>query len=397
MIEYVYSLFEGAEYPQPGFDNWEVITGHLDLLDLIILADVCTDARRAARLAFERKYAPEKFKLRINENEIKTSFEKNDRFGSIASLKFLRNFCDLICQMDIDTKNSSIENHRQMRKIIEYVNKFSPESRKELILWDYLPFLVENPFRNVDAVRLCATGYSVTEFNHMFMNVISLLIDTDQVRDYMLQRLPQLERIDILVVNSDKEEIPITYNDVMKATQMNPQIKELFFEQNFDDLTDNMLSVQVNGKEIEFHIDLNTISDGMSHFDFAEFAEFVRPQHFERMILDNTTGLNSTEVVKKFQNLECLIMTNFVHDLPDSIQMLPKLQDLQIWISDWLGLGDFQEIIDTLSDIFTSHAPHEQLSTLRPFIDLNIWRRTLSEDGPKDFKHSLVLKRIDSN
>lgn len=137
-----------------GLDNWEAIVDYLDLFDLINFADVSTVARQAARLVFRRKYAAAKFELRMIGLTMMTwTPESWFSILNVSSLKCLRNFGDLILELDICIYYAfKKENQKQIRKFISHINKFSADSRKKLRIPEYLSILSENPVQNVDEI-----------------------------------------------------------------------------------------------------------------------------------------------------------------------------------------------------------------------------------------------------
>lgn len=224
-----------AEPPVLSFDNWEIIAGHLDLMDLINLAGVCTDAREAAQLIFKRKNPSPELHFRINANEVETSIptEINGIRASfdikgVIGLKLLRNFGNLFSKLEIDTGSAEARNDKRLDMVIEYVSKFCREIHKKLIIRKYLPILIVEPLTNVDEMVIKSNEYSGVKFHALTRNVPSLEICSDRMQLYLKQNMPHLKKLKITATNySDIDGTGDKH--IARMINLNPQIQVLHF------------------------------------------------------------------------------------------------------------------------------------------------------------------------
>lgn len=378
----------------------------MNLADLINLSDVCSGGCKAARLAFNRKYPRQKFNLWINGNEIETwtdiwlpNANRYHRFHEkgLKCLRFLRNFGDLMFKLKIDTCQVSNNADKHLRKGIQHVRKFGTECRKKLVLRNYLPVLVRYPFKNIDKIEVRSANYSIAEFNRLVENVPNLAIHCSRARKYLNRHMPQMKRLKIKCWHYNGPNT-IGDQDAQRALQLNPQIEELIISPR----PDTMFKMKLNGSNIEIRAEGHFLS-----------TLTIRPEQYDTMLLELTKNHSAAAVVnfaKKFINLKCLTMRYCKGLLIEAIETMPMLEKLQITVLDELEL--MSKII-YCHRIFSLAAAHGNLSILsfnfkrmdllkifqEMVFDIHRvrherWSLTLNEDGPKEYKFSLVLNRI---
>lgn len=227
-IEFVWILEQDNESNKLCVDNWGPIAEYLDLSGLMNLADVCADARTAARLVFDRKYGSNTFVTSEESDKNRHPLHVYGR-NSIwidkckKMLQILRNFGYLIPEVIVDPDNTLT--HRQLQIVIEYINKFCTQSRNTLVLRDYLPSLVENPLKNVNKVAMYTDEYSIDEFNALFPDIRTLVIQTKAAAIYMKHKVPNVKE---LYINAEMYELINEKRDnVLLAMRTNPQIEKL--------------------------------------------------------------------------------------------------------------------------------------------------------------------------
>lgn len=375
-------------------DIWISIAGNLNLLDLINLADVCTVTRQASQLIFKQKYASQEFHLRISrrEVEIMTPFwdENHDHcslFGEKRpiSLKFLRNFGDLISELEIWMLDRHIQNDNGLRRLIEHINKFSAKSHKKLEINKYLPVLIETPLQNLSEIKMTSAEYPVDGFSALIENVPRIKICSGAARIYLKQNMPQVKKLEISTTNKTGE---ISDDDVLQTMQLNPQIQEFIIDQP-----------QFKFISTDTDIDLE-----ISKHYRARLFKLIRPERYERMFLNYwnyTSYFNLVDFVKEFKHLKCLSFVHHGGKVDEVIVGMPKLELLQICV--------YLEIeMENLKQILLSAVDHNRLSVLSFHFDrldkrdtfqskfkkpvaMEPWSSALNEDGPKDYKYSFVL------
>lgn len=171
-------LGQNTEFPTLSFDNWAIIAGHLSLRDLMILADVCTNARQAARLVFTRKYASTRFHLAIDNSYVKiwTMYFAFDEQNA-QCLKFLRIFGYLITEFYFCCRCN--RHFNRLQQFIKHLNQFTAQSRKTIQFTD-------------------AYGWSVTEFKALVTeckNVSSLEFLSKRGLIFLKQNLPRVTKL----------------------------------------------------------------------------------------------------------------------------------------------------------------------------------------------------------
>lgn len=404
-----------TETPSLGLDNWEVIAGHLDLLELINLSDMGTDAREAARLVFKRKYPTQKFKLEMHGNRmeiiadiwlLKVAYACTaDRIFSgqgVISLKFVRNFGDLISKLKIDIKKHAEYDYgtsltdNQLRKSIAFINKFSAESCKILKINDY-SILIETPFQNIDKVDLHTKDYSMTEFNTLIENVRSLYVGDDR---YLKQKMPQIKKLH--VINS-------TDGNILETMQLNSQIKQLKIHESFGG---RRLKWKMNGSEM--HV------EGRGYFNFLN--ERIRPENFDKCeklcyqcVQMNQGCSECVNFVSKFKNLKCLSIEIKRKKVFELIKNMPTLQELQVCMGkNDANEIDYYELEDYNRKLLSFAASQSNLLILTfHYEEMDVRERCqkiineklngeqwfivgLHDNGPKLCKYSLVFNRVPS-
>lgn len=78
------------------------------------------------------------------------------------------------------------------------------------------------------------------------------------------------------------------------------------------------------------------------------------------MALDFDSEFSLIGILKHFEELESLITMNFDENLKKLMQILPKLQDLQICIDTHVNVA---EVIVNDKHVFSSYAPYKKLLT----------------------------------
>lgn len=398
--------------PHIGFDNWEIIAGHLDLIGLINLADVCVDAQQAAQLIFKRRYSSNIFRFLISADSFgrkrgKMAFHSiNDKMIWIKNyplcLKLLRNFGVFISQLEIDPYK-----HIQpikLQKVIKYVNKYCINSKNELILRKYLPILFKKPLKNVNKITVCTADYSIAEFNSLFPNIEYMKIYSDEGRIFIQNHFPRLENLSLIIYKyGDRDGINI--EDIWKAIKLNPQIKSIYIEQIVHNIIENIFRMVINGANIDLFLGWNLHWSKFKRF----LLNILRPGDFEKMHLFHHYEINDIKpFVNKFKNLKFFVVESFEKQLLELIESLPMLQEFQICFQE--ELLDIDEDIDDLTHALSSISLQQKLSVLsfnfekkttldafqagiNQFIDRKIWWININEDGPKTFKQSMVLNR----
>lgn len=398
--------------PHIGFDNWEVIAGHLDLLGLLNLADnVCVDARQAAQWIFKRRYSSYIFRLLLADDAFGRQRRQiaihsvNDKMAWIDNysicLKLLRIFGSFISQLEIDPYKYI--KPVKLHKILKYVNKYCVNSKNELILHKYLPILFKEPLNNVTEITVRTADYSVAEFKSLFPNIEYLKIYSDAGRIYMQHHFPRLEHLYLIIYKyGDRDGINI--GDIWKAVKLNPQIKSIYIEQIVHNSIENMFEMVIKGVTIEFYFEWNLHWSKMKRF----LLDTIRTIKFEKLYLFHHNEIDGIEqFVNEFKNLKCFIVESFEKHLLQLIESLPLLQDFQICFREY---RDIDEDIDSLAHAITSSIIQQKLSVLsfhfeqkvaldvfhagiNRFIDRKVWLININESGPKTFKQSMVLNR----
>lgn len=384
-------LEQNTEFPTLSFDNWEIIAGYLSLPDLRVLADVCTNARQAARLIFTRKYGSTKCILYIMKRdvEIETVYSEFGQHNA-KCLKFLRIFGDLISELNLYIIPKICNN--RLQQLIEYINQFTAQSRKKMILNEHSSVLIENPLQNLDEIQFqyCYDS-SVTEFKALVTeskNVSSLQFSSEKQLIFLKQNLPQVTKLEIFryklnLVNGKPVE------DLVQVMRLNPQIQKLKCSPFF--------KLKLNGTEMELLV-------------FRSFEpiliKLIRPEQFEKVCLQWNCNENFVGFVKNLVNLKFLTMLDHRENAVEMINNIPKLETLQIC--------NFYDIeFETANRILLSAAAHSKLSIVsfhfedideretilaefNRHISIGTWSIALNENGPKEFKYSVVFNRIPS-
>lgn len=180
----------------------------MDCPDVINLADVCVDARQAAQLAFKRKFGSQEFTLQIDENIVKLTFWSGKRrlrrrfdekrIRSDVCFKFLRIFGSVISELEIELSSKTIKNVNRCQKIIEYVNKFSGESQKKVILRDYFSYLLEQPMQNMGEIEIYKAEHTLHFKAKWNGTKIDLEINDKREILFQLIRPEQFERMSLI-------------------------------------------------------------------------------------------------------------------------------------------------------------------------------------------------------
>lgn len=399
--------------PQIGFDNWELIAGHLNLLGLISLAEVCVDAQKAARLIFKRRYSSHIFRLILSKesfgrkrgNMVYLSDGRKRAWieSYTVCLKLLRNFGFFISQLEIDPHK-----HIQpvkLQKIIKYTNKYCPNSKNELVLCEYLPILFKEPLRNVNEVTVSNADFSVADFISLFPNIQNLNIHSDEGRIFLQHHFPRLEHLAMEIHKYDECD-GINIVDIWRAIKLNPQIKSIYIEQIDRHIVGNMFKMVKNDSDIDLYLGWNLHWNKFKRF----LLDIIRPVDFKKMHLVYDYEIKDIKAfVNKFKSLKCFVVESFEIHLLELIESLPMLQDFQICFRE--EFVDIDEHIDEMQLALSSSTIQQKLSVLsfhfeervdfgvfqagiNRFIDRKIWRININEDGPKTYKQSMVLNRI---
>lgn len=394
-------------------DIWEKIAEYLDLSNLINLAYVCVDARTASHLVYKKKNESRGLVICVEEKkpEIAECFLEDDACSiSILpstrlygwdniwiknceeSLRFLRNFGRFLPEVIIEPYQTM--NDRQLQKIIEYINEFGTESRNTIILRKYSPFLMENPLKNVYKAAMYTAEYSINEFNILFPDLQSLHIHSTKSGIYMKQQLPKVKElyIDDEVYHWKNE---INDEDILLAMELNPQIQKLAISNAYSSQT---FKLNVNDRKIKL------ISKAEK---FQNLFQIIRPEKCEEMYVDSgCIDFSPRGFIEKFINLKSLTMIYYQENLEMLCKKIPKLQVLQV-IYRWSSFITGRDI----GNILASTAIHSKLSKFSihfnsenerkqfyiptiQFIDTARWQITMNEDGPKRFRFSIVLNKI---
>lgn len=370
---------------------------------------MCSGARHAARLAFKRKYSLQKFNLYINDSEIETWayiwLSNANRYWHfyekrLKCLRLLRNFGDLMFRLKIDTCQLSNNADKRLRKGIQYVRKFGAECHKKLVIRNYLPILLRYPFRNVDKIEVHSAAYSIAEFNGLTEKVSNLAIRCSDARKYFNQPMPQIKWLKIKCWKYNGFNM-MKIEDTQRAMLLNPQIEELLISSS----PGEMFKMKLNGSKIE------VVAEGNFFSGLA-----IRPNQYDSMFLvysNYRTYFAIVSFVKKFKNLKCLTMRWGHGLLIEAIEAMSMLETLQIFVKDELEL--LNKIL-FLDQILLSAGTHNNLSVLsfnfkrndlremflrmadyNWLMDQEFWFVTLHENGPKEYKFSLDLNRIEAD
>lgn len=403
-------------------DNWEKIAENLDSSDLINLAYVCVDARTAARMVYEKKYKSKSVVCAVKKERPECAYcfckEKQEPecsqcfchqgiviapshhvYGSHSnwiknfekSLRCLRMFGDLIPEVIIEPGETM--NDRQLQKIIEYTNEFGIESRNTIILRKYLPFLMKNPLKNAYKAVMHTDEYSVDEFNTLFPDLQSLHINSVNSAIYMKQRLPNVKEL-FFGANECNRNLDIKNEDILLAMQLNPQIQKLVIDAAI------LFKLEMNDRKIK----LISNNEGME-----KLFQIIRPENYEEMYVDSRwIEYSPVGFIEKFINLKFLTMVYYQENLEMLCNKIAKLHVLRViykWTHDhachYREIGVFfastaiYSKLSTFSIHFDVEKNREQfyIKTIR-LVDTALWQITLNEDGPKRFKFSIVLNKI---
>lgn len=386
--------FSFPELPPLNLDIWKKIVGNLNLFDLTNLADVCTVARQAARLIFERKYASKEFYLRIDRKEMEILAacwdENHDNHGLVGhkrpiSFKFLRNFGDLISELDIWMLDRSIKNGNRLRQFINHINKFSAQSRKTLEINKHLSVLIETPLNNLNEIKMNAAEYSVDEFSTLIKNVPNLKLCSGCAHIYLNQNMPQVKKLEISTTNKTGE---ISDENVLQAMQLNPQIEQFIINQP-------QFKIALNGTSIDLEISKNYR---------ARLFKLIRSEQYERMFLNYwsyTSYFNLVDFVKEFKRLKCLSFVYYGGKIDEVIVGMRNLEELKICVYSEIEMKNLVHILTSavahgrllvLSFHFDRLDKREKFQTkYKQLITLGPWSSASDEDGPKEYKYSFVL------
>lgn len=391
----MFSVEQNIESPSLCFDNWVAIASHLDLYGLANLVNVCQDARHAVRFLFKLKYAsPSTYNstyLQMNVyGVIRLTFSSGDETlcsKRSKSLRFLRNFGDLITELKLFMSNNPILNNNCVQKFIEHINKFSEQSHKTLIVNDYLPILIEHPLRNVDKIEVFSAKYPLGDFNALIKNVSYMKIWSDNARIYLNQHMPALQIIEIDTENYN-EVRKIGDKHILQIKQLNPQIQTLIIKCQF-------FNLNVSGAEIDIEIWESHKSSSVT---------IICPKQFKKMYLQDHTCDDIS--LNRFINLVHLSIVLSFSDHVYEIHRLPKLEILQICCSLKITDATFDRILSSaeahrklsILSFHFYHPNHRQAfgQTHNQRIYMEKWLFTLNETGPKEYKYSIVLNRIRS-
>lgn len=376
-------------------------------INIVTLAEICSDTRLAARMAYKRDYNSQEFNLRVDKTEVEMSTFIKQRncdyhVKNAKCLKFLRNFGDLIHKLNIDTCITTMRNDDALEMVLEYVNKYSEQSHKILILDKYLSVLMEEPLQNVDHIEVRSDVYSVAELNTLIENVPSLQICFDKAVKYLIHNMPHLRQIKIIARNLNGTGA-ITHLDIVGLMKLNPQIQELIINIG----RHNVLRLKLNGTQIELKYRKN-----VKPIVYA----LIRPEQFEIMYLE-FQELNDNEFqyfLKRFINVTCLSINSSIWDIDKVIRIMPNVQKFQICcerISPVLLY--YKNYITRINPIISAATRHSTLLVLSfnfrfkydfdnfrmqfsRWIKPGPWTITFNEDGAHEFKYALVLNRIRS-
>lgn len=379
------------------FDNWEMIAGHLDLLGLINITEISSDAQKAARLIFKRRYSSHTFGLNWH-----TEHTGLKSVPIQQSMQLLKYFGHLIMKLDINLAPDSTANiDIDIGMVLSNVNTFCTRNCHRLQLGEYLPFLITEPLKHVEELNIHTGDYSLADFNAMFPNIRTLEISSKEACIYLKQRMPKLIKLCInnSIYNDGNDGIQDA--DILEAIALNPQIERLEISNGCGfEITRN------NGSELEL----------MMEWDARELLfQLIQPEQYEKLDLIYAHEIDKfDEFIVKFVNLKYLIMDSLHEELFDVIDSLPKLQNLKICFekSDY-DKDDFEEIVSVLS---SSTEVHEKLSVftvyfedekdrrkfqtvVEPSVNGNIWKMSVidSSDGPYGYQYSFIVNSMKSD
>lgn len=285
-------------------------------------------------------------------------------------------------------------NDRQLQKIIEYTNEFGTESRNTIILRKYLPFLIENPLKNVYKAVMYTAEYSINEFNTLFPELQSLHINSEKCGIYMKQ---QLSNVKELYFGDEVNHSQINNNDILLAMQLNPQIQKLVISTVY---FDDAFKLEVNDQKIKLICKFGR---------FGNLFQIIRPEQFEEMYVDSSwIAVASKGFIERFTELKSLTMMMNDENLEMLCNKVAKLQVLRVIVitGDWIydrHIVDFlaSTAIRKLSTFsihfYCEHESEKFYNSTIQSVNMALWRITLNEDEPevpKRYKFSIVLKKI---
>lgn len=378
------------------FDNWESIASHLDLSGLINITEISSEARAAAQLSFKRRYSSHYFGLNWTHNSIGI-----ETISMQQSKKLLQHFGHLIFKLAINlAPNATVYNNIVLQNVFRNINQYCTRNCHRLQLGDYLPFLINEPLRNVDELNIYTGDYSLQEFSAMFGNIRTLEISSKEACIYLKQRMRELKRLCIAdsIYKNDGND-GIQDSDIVEAIALNPQIDRLeIFNDGAFEITRN------NGAELEL----------IMEWDAKDLLfKLIQPEHIERLDLIYEYEIGEFgEFIMKFINLKCLTMDTCHDELFDVIDSLPKLQELHICFEKFdYDAEEFEDIEWFLSTIkvheklsvFSFHFEDEKnrrifQTVIKPAVNDFFWNISIIDnaDGPYGYKYSFVLNTIRS-
>lgn len=370
------------------FDNWEIIASHLDLCGLINITEISSAARGAAQLLFKRRYSSHYIGLNWTHNS--TGIES---VSIQQSKKLLQHFGHLISKLGVNlAPNVTAHNDAALRDVVRNINRYCNRNCHRLELGGYLPFLINEPLRNVKELNIYTGNYSLQEFSEMFVNICSLEISSKEACIYLKQRMPKLKRLcigDSIYNNGDDG---IQDSDIIEAIELNPQIDRLeIFNSGAFEITRNKVS------ELELTME----------WDARDLLfKLIQPEQYEKLDLMYIVD-DFDEFIVKFVNLKCLTINMCHTELFDVIDSLPKLRDVQICFEAFdYDAEEYEDIEWFLSSakvheklsVFSFHFEVEKdrqtfQSVIKTDVNESIWKISIIDnvDGPYGYKYSFVL------
>lgn len=321
----------------------EVMFNHLDLSDLLNVADSNETLKRAAGMVFLRRYSGKKVwlhKPHLSMNRKLHVYSENILIEDLRTcLQILRCFGDLIERLEIteDEVSSDWEftekfgiNQIIHNTIMTYVNDFCAKSLKQFALV-MVPKSALNqlkkPFVALETLQLfsCCLANDLMSLDELFPNVQHLSLNFNQVEDAMIiqEHWPHLKHFE---VNIDRWNIQQQH--VEEMLRLNPKLQSLKISSGWD--ADVLKSVSKFLQFIEL-LEIGNHFGGFVGFD-GDIIHFTTLKRLKISLIATEPGPLCT-LPLSFQQLEELSLeTNY--ELGDSffefLRQNPTIRKLEV-------------------------------------------------------------------
>lgn len=409
-------------------DCQEHIFKHLDLIDLLNIADTSKQFKIAADLVYRKMYGDKPVYI----SSILPCRNEQEKFGeeieniqyAQTCLQLLRNFGQLITSLKLDPINLLEKTNREkwftllFKCVITYINEYCAESLTKLHIHQcpngYLKFL--KPLPNVETVKMDSFGFdglSKDSLNKLFpkMNVLEY-IDFNQSLGIIENHFPHLNQLNVF---RGRGHNIVSWNSISPdVLELNPQILCLKFNIGSDlDVLRSIENLQ-HLEELHFmwdtkytHVDyfgeqfwFRTVKKFKISFNTAALP--VMPFRMNRLELFDVSAnaILYDELYEFFRNNQTivylkLLVNNHNINLKKISTALPNLRKVKIG-----SIFDFvkENILDFVNELpFLKKAiltfTDQELPDYDEFVDLlgNEWQTSVEKK--KSFR-VLTLERL---